>query len=224
MNQGNRAGIVSFLFTDLEESSRLWEQEPQRMPAALKCHDTLARAAVEANHGTVVKMLGDGLHAAFDDPLDALLAAVALQEALADPAATNGVLLLVRCGMHVGVVEKRDNDYFGAAVNRAHRIMDAGHGGQLLLSRAMAALVEDRLPPGVALSNLGAVRLRHLANPERVFQVVHPRLRQDFPPLRSLEATPNNLPQQVTSFIGRAREQEEIGRLLPQTRLLTLVG
>jgi predicted ATPase/class 3 adenylate cyclase/Tfp pilus assembly protein PilF len=224
VNQGNRTGIVSFLFTDLEESSRLWEQEPQRMPAALKCHDTLARAAVEANHGTVVKMLGDGLHAAFDDPLDALLAAVALQEALADPAATHGVALQVRCGMHVGAVEKRDNDYFGVAVNRAQRIMDAGHGGQLLLSRAMAALVEDRLPPGVALSNLGAVRLRHLASPERVFQVVHPRLRQDFPPLRSLEATPNNLPQQVTSFIGRAREQEEIGRLLPQTRLLTLVG
>ncbi|MEO8302973.1 MAG: tetratricopeptide repeat protein [Betaproteobacteria bacterium] len=223
MNTGIRTGIVTFLFTDVEGSTRLWEREP-RMPAALERHDALARAAVEANRGTVVKTLGDGLHAVFADPLDALLASVALQKAIADPSATNGVVLRVRCGMHAGAVEQRDNDYFGSVVNRAQRVMDAGHGGQVLMSRAVATLVEDRLPVGVALRDLGEVRLRNLASPEHVFQVMHRELRLDFPPLRSLEAAPTNLPQQVTSFIGRERELEEIGRLLPQTRLLTLVG
>ena len=130
----------------------------------------------------------------------------------------------MRCGLHAGVVERRDNDFFGTVLNRAARIMAAAHGGQVLLSQALAALLVDRLPAGVTLRDLGAVRLRDLETPEHVHQIVHPLLRQDFPALRSLTATPNNLPQQVTSFIGRERELVEIGRWLKKARLVTLLG
>jgi len=218
------SAITTYLFTDIEGSTRLWEQEPERMAAALARHDAIARAAVEEHRGTVVKMTGDGVHATFDDPLDALSAAVGLQEALADAEATAGMPLRVRCGLHAGVDQRRDSDFFGPAVNRAARIMSAAHGGQVLLSQAVAVLVADRLPAGVSLRELGSVRLRDLANPERVHQVVHPKLRQDFPALRSLEATPNNLPLQLTSFIGRENEVADARKLLRDNRLLTLLG
>ncbi len=130
----------------------------------------------------------------------------------------------MRCGLHLGAVERRDDDYFGTPVNRTARIMATAHGGQVLVSQAVADVVGNRLPAGIALRDLGTVRLRDLARPERVYQVTHPALRQDFPALRSLEATPNNLPQQVTSFVGRERELEEVKALLAKTRLLTLLG
>jgi predicted ATPase/class 3 adenylate cyclase len=218
------SGLTTFLFTDIEGSTRLWEEQPERMRAALACHDALARRCVSAHRGDVVKTMGDGIHAAFADPLDAIVAALEFQQALADPAATADIALAVRCGVHAGVVERRDNDFFGAPVNRAARLMGVAHGGQVLLSQAVADLVADRMPPDVSLRDLGAVRLRDLASPEYVFQLVHPRLRHDFPALRSLEATPNNLPQQVTSFVGRERELAEVKALLGTTRLLTLVG
>jgi predicted ATPase/class 3 adenylate cyclase len=216
--------VVTFLFTDIEGSTRLWGQEPERMHAASARHDTLARTVVQINNGIVVKMTGDGVHAAFEDPLDAVGAALQLQQALADPEATSGIALRVRCGLHVGVVERRDNDFFGSPVNRAARIMGAAHGGQVLLSQAVATLIGDRLPAGVALRDLGSVRLRDLASPEHVFQVAHPQLRQDFPALRSLEATPNNLPQQVTSFVGRECVLDEVKQWLAKSRLVTLLG
>ena len=194
------------------------------MRPALAYHDAIARSAVEENRGIVVKMTGDGVHAAFEDPLDAIVATLRLQQALEDPAATSGIALRVRCGLHAGVVERRDNDYFGSPVNRTARIMGAAHGGQVLLSQAVATLVNDRLPTGVALRDLGSVRLRDLASPEHVYQIVHPRMRQEFPALRSLEATPNNLPRQVTSFIGRERELTDVKNQLRNTRLLTLFG
>ena len=215
---------VTFLFTDIEGSTRLWEQQPDRMQSALARHDALLRAVVEANHGAVVKMIGDGMHAVFDDPLAALDATLAIQSALAEWDTADGVALRVRCGMHLGVVERRDNDYFGIAVNRAARIMSAAHGGQVLLSQAVVDCVRERLPSPVSLRDLGSVRLKDLATPEHVYQLVHPRLRQEFPGLRSLEATPNNLPRQISSFIGRERELAEIKSLLSGTRLLTLVG
>ncbi|HEX8009450.1 MAG TPA: tetratricopeptide repeat protein [Casimicrobiaceae bacterium] len=218
------SAVTTFLFTDIEGSSRLWEQEPERMGPALACHDAIVRAAVESHHGEVVKMSGDGVHAAFSDPLDAIRASLQLQLELAGPETTQGVALGVRCGMHAGVNERRDRDFFGTAVNRAARIMSAAHGGQVLVSQAVAVLVGERLPPGVALRDLGSVRLRDLSSPERVYQVVHPQLRQDFPALRSLETTPNNLPQQVTSFIDRERELAEVKQRLADARLLTLLG
>jgi predicted ATPase/class 3 adenylate cyclase len=218
------SGITTFLFTDIEGSTRLWELEHERMRPALARHDAFARAAVEGNRGLVVKTSGDGIQAAFEDPIDAVSAALQLQQALADPEATNGVALRVRCGLHAGVAERRDNDFFGGAVNRAARMMSAAHGGQVLLSQAVAALVSDRLPAGVTLRDLGMVRLRDLASPEHVYQLVHPQLRRDFPALRTLEAAPNNLSQQLTSFIGRERELVEVKKLLGNTRLLTLLG
>jgi predicted ATPase/class 3 adenylate cyclase len=217
-------GVVTFLFTDIEGSTRLWEQEPERMRPALARHDAIARAAVERHRGTIVKMAGDGVHAAFNDPLDAIGATLDLQQALADPETTGGIALRIRCGLHAGVDERRDNDFFGRAVNRAARITSIAHGGQVLLSEAVAVLIRERLPADVSLRDLGLVRLRDLAGPERVYQVVHPKLRVYFPALRALEATPNNLPQQVTSFIGRERELAEIAKSLGNTRLLTLLG
>ncbi len=215
---------VTFLFTDVEGSTRLWEEEPERMSPAMACHDSLARSAVESNHGMIVKMVGDGAHAAFEDPVDGVRAALQLQRALADPEATKGVAVRVRCGLHVGDVERRDNDFFGSVVNRAARIMSAAHGGQVLMSEAVASLVRDRLPAEVALLDLGRVRLRDLASPERIFQLLHPELRPEFPALRSLEATPNNLPQQLASFIGRVHELSGVKAVLRNTRLLTLLG
>jgi predicted ATPase/class 3 adenylate cyclase len=218
------SAVRTFLFSDIEGSSRLWEQEPERMRLALQRHDALARDAVETQRGVVVKTTGDGVHAAFDDPLDALAATLKLQQALANPEATHGIMLAVRCGVHAGVVERRDNDFFGSPVNRAARIMAAAHGGQVLLSQAIVSLVGEHLPAGMGLRDLGVVRLRDLTSVEHVFQLLHPQLRGDFPALRTLEATPNNLPLQLTSFVGRKRELTEVEKLLGTTRLLTLVG
>src|SRR5450631_2830608 len=139
-------GTLTMLFTDIEGSTALWEQDGARMSQALAAHDALARKAVESRRGTVVKMTGDGMHAAFDDALDALAATVDLQQALANPAATHGVSLHVRCGLHAGVVERRDNDYFGSPVNRAARIMSTAHGGQVLLSQAVVDGMGQILP------------------------------------------------------------------------------
>ena len=211
MNVASPSGIVTLLFTDIEGSTRLWAQDRERMSRALARHDALARAAVEGHRGVVVKTTGDGMLATFGDPVDAIAATLALLRALADPEATGGVALSVRCGLHAGVVERRDHDLFGTPANRAARIMGAAHGGQALISQAVAVLVRDRLPAGVTLRDLGSVRLRDLASAEHVYQLVHPELRQDFPALRSLAARPNNLPSQVTSFIGRDRELADAG-------------
>jgi len=218
------SGVTTLLFTDIEGSTHLWEQEGERMSRALAAHDILSRAAVEGNHGVIVKMTGDGMYAAFGDPLQALNATVMLQQSLGDPTQTHGIALRVRCGLHLGIVERRDDDLFGSPVNRAARIMKAAHGGQILLSQAVVDRVREQLPASASLRDLGGVRLRDLATPEHVYQLVHSQLRQEFPALRSLEATPNNLPQQVTSFVGRERELSEAKNLLEGTRLLTLLG
>jgi len=219
-----QGSVITVLFSDIAGSTRLWAEEPERMKPALAQHDAISRTAVESNGGTIIKTTGDGIHAAFDDPLDALAATLALQIALSDRDSTSGILFSVRCGLHSGVVERRDNDVFGTSVNRAARIMSVAHGGQVLLSRPVAELIGDRLPPNVALRDIGSVRLRDLSSPEHLFQLVHPRLRRDFPALRSLESVPNNLPEQLTSFVGRERELAEVKELLARTRLLVLRG
>ncbi len=215
---------VVFLFTDIEGSTRLWESEPERMQAALAHHDALSRAAIACNRGSLVKSTGDGVHAAFADALGALDATLAIQFALAEPGDAAAVSLTLRCGLHAGVVEQRDGDFYGRAVNRAARVMSAAHGGQILLSQAVVDQLSNRLPEGASLRALGRVRLRDLASPEDLYQLVHPRLRADFPALRSLEATPNNLKQQLNSFVGRERELAEARRRLADCRLLTLLG
>jgi predicted ATPase/class 3 adenylate cyclase len=215
---------VHFLFTDIEGSTRLWEQHPEAMREALACHDRLTRQAVQDHRGTLVKRTGDGLHAAFDDGLPALLAMLQMQRALADPAATAGVALALRCGLHRGASQARDNDFYGPEVNRAARIMSVAHGGQMLISQAVAEALAQRLPDGVALRELGAVRLRNLSRPERLLQVLAPPLRTDFPALQALEATPNNLPQPLNRFIGRTRVLPAVRALLQTHRLVTLYG
>ncbi|MGH2892902.1 MAG: ATP-binding protein, partial [Solirubrobacteraceae bacterium] len=215
---------TTFLFTDIEGSTRLWEEAAERMGPALARHDAILRAAVAAHRGRVVKMTGDGMHAAFEEPLDAIAATLRFQQALSEPQATHGIPLQVRCGMHRGVNEFRDQDFFGSEVNRAARIMSVAHGGQVLVSEAVAEHMGNRLPEHLSLRDLGVVRLRDLARSEHIYQLVHPWLRVEFPALRSLEATPNNLPHQLTSFIGRERLMTEARMLLRQTRLLTLTG
>ncbi|MEP7061099.1 MAG: adenylate/guanylate cyclase domain-containing protein [Betaproteobacteria bacterium] len=220
----SNSGVVTFLFTDIEGSTQLWERDAERMQAALARHDAIARDTVSRHHGTVVKTTGDGIHAAFDDPLDAVDAALQLQLTLGEQASATGLRLAVRCGIHAGVGERRDNDFYGRAINRAARVMSAAHGGQVLVSEAVATLVTDRLVAPVALRDLGMMRLRDLASAERLFQLTHPQLRADFPALRSLEGTPNNLPLQLTSFVGRERELGEVIARIPQCRLLMLTG
>lgn len=215
---------VTHLFTDLEGSTRLWEREPQRMHDALNRHDALARALVDRFGGRIVKTTGDGLHAAFDDAADATLACVHFALDLATLSRACALPLRARCGLHAGLARTRDGDYFGSAVNRAARIMGAAHGGQLLMSKAVAGLVHDRLPADVTLRGLGSVRLRDLTSPEHVYQLVHPDLDSDFPPLRSLDTTPNNLPQQPTSLVGRHGAVAELRKLLGAHRLLTIAG
>lgn len=159
------SAVTTFLFADIEGSTRLWAEVPERMRLALAAHDAITRTAIEAHRGSVTKMTGDGVHAAFTDPIDAIGAALRLQHALSDPAATAGIPLRVRCGLHLGVAERRDNDYFGTTVNRAQHVMDAANGGQVLLSQAVALLVSGRLPPNAELADLGSVRLRDLGGP-----------------------------------------------------------
>ncbi len=215
---------VCFLFTDIEGSTRLWEQHTERMRAALACHDQMARTAVTAHCGRLVKTTGDGIHAVFDDALNALNATLQMQHALADPQATAGLALALRCGLHTAAEEARDHDFYGPEVNRAARIMAAAHGGQVLLSQVVADSLQGRLPPGVALRDLGAVRLRDLSLPERVWQVLAPSLRSDFPALRLLAATPNNLAQPLNRFIGREQVLAQLHGLVAQHRLITLYG
>lgn len=219
-----RSDIATFLFTDIEGSTRLWEEDAARMHAALAAHDALVERCVTMHDGVIVKSTGDGVHAIFDDPLGGVQAALDLQLALLDPQATADVALRVRCGLHAGLNTRRGNDFYGAAVNRAARIMSVAHGGQVLLSAAVTELVRKRLPAHIALRELGSVRLRDLTEPEQVHQLLHAGLREHFPALRSLETTPNNLPQQLTEFIGREHEVEEVRRQLGSTRLLTIVG
>jgi len=218
------SAATTFLFTDIEGSTRLWEHQPEQMSSALAWHDAIARSAIEGHGGRVVKTTGDGVHAAFDDPLEAIAASLEFQHRLADSEASCGIALSARCGLHLGVAERRDKEFFGAPVNRAARLMATAHGGQVLLSQAVAGHIVDRLQDGITLRDLGMVRLRDLSTPEHVFQLVHPQLRTEFPPLRSLEAIPNNLPQQATNFIGRDKELQDLRRLLAKTRLLTLSG
>lgn len=222
-------GTVTFLFTDIEGSTKLWERYPIAMRAALAHHDTLLRQAIEAKAGYVFKTVGDAFCAAFTTAPQAVEAALAAQLALKSSNEDADLLapkpdIRVRMALHSGTAEERDGDYFGQALNRVARLLVTGHGGQILLSAATQELVRDHLSDNIQLKDLGEHRLKDLTRPERVYQLVNPALPQDFPPLKSLDSLPNNLPIQLTSFIGREREIAEVKRLLSQTRLLTLTG
>src|SRR5262245_38158104 len=184
------------------------------MRGALARHDAILRGAVRAHGGHVVKTTGDGLHAAFARAPDALEAALAAQRALAAEAWGLPRPLRPRMGLHSGAAEEREGDYYGPAVNRAARVMQAGHGGQVLLSQVTAGLVRGELPDGASLRDLGEHRLKDLQEPERLFQLVAPDLPDRFPPLRTRGAHPHNLPAHLTSFVGRDAELAEVEQLL----------
>ncbi|RYD44553.1 MAG: adenylate/guanylate cyclase domain-containing protein, partial [Verrucomicrobiaceae bacterium] len=203
---------------------RMWELHPDAMRVALAQHDRLLREAFEAQDGYIFKTAGDAFCVAFDTASAAFIGALEAQRAL-HTANWDGVgELKVRMALHTGAAEYREGDYFGQSLNRVSRILSSAHGGQVLLSLATQQLVRDYLPEGVQLRHLGEHQLRDLSRPEHLFQLVATDLPSSFPALRSLESVPNNLPVQLTSFVGREREMAEVKRLLASTRLLTLTG
>lgn len=220
------SGTVTFLFSDIEGSTKIWEQDPAAMQSSLARHDALLRAAVETNRGWIVKQRGDGIHAVFAVAGDALEAALNAQRALQTESWRTTGPLRVRIVLHTGAVEERDGDYFGSPVNRAARLLACCHGGQILLSLATQELVRDHLSENISLRDLGEHRLKDLIRPERVFQVVAPDLPADFPPLVTLDSRPNNLPAQTTPLVGRDQELAAIEQLLRrgEVRLVTLAG
>ncbi len=217
-------GTVTFLFTDLEVSTRLWDLEPDAMGEALARHDAILRDALEAHGGVVVKGRGDGVHAAFVTADAAVRAAIACELAMDAEVWPVSEPLRARVGIHTGVAELRDRDYFGSAVNRAARLEAIAHGGQIVCSQATADLARDVLAEGVAFVDLGEHRLRDLSRPERVFQVSASGLQGQFGPLASVDAFPGKLPLQVSSFIGRERELARIVNALDESRVVTLTG
>lgn len=204
------SGVVTFLFTDVEGSTRRWEADAEGMRQALNVHDKVLRTAIEAHDGFMFKHTGDGVCAAFSSPRSAVDAAVAAQRALKLP---------VRMGLATGEAELREGDYFGAVLNRAARVMAAGHGGQILLAESTAGLLS-----GVDLIDLGPRRLRDLPTPIGVFQLRAAGLRAEFPALRALDASPGNLRAATTSLIGRESELAELRAAVKAHRMVTLTG
>ena len=219
-------GTVTFLFTDIEGSTKLWERDRAIMSEALARHDRILRDAVEQRGGYVFKTVGDAFCAAFATAPDALEAAISAQHALTADGRGATEPLRVRMALHTGAAEERGGDYFGPTLNRVARLLSAGHGAQTLLSLPAQELVRDQLPPGVGLRDLGEHRLKDLTRPERVFQLTAPGMPEDFPALRTLDARPNNLTMQPTALVGREKEVGAVReRLLDSgARLLTLTG
>ncbi|HEX5275038.1 MAG TPA: adenylate/guanylate cyclase domain-containing protein [Candidatus Rubrimentiphilum sp.] len=220
-----QTGVLTFVFTDIEGSTTRWDRAPDAMAQALATHDAIVSETLQAHGGNVFKRLGDGFCCVFPVPARAAEAAVEVQRKLASQAWDRAVgELRIRIGVHTGNALSADDDYFGPALNRAARVMACGYGGQILLSSATAALVNGELPPGVDCISLGTHRLPDLAEPETIFQLCAPELQRDFPPPRTLDFHPNNLPIQLSSFVGRDRELQELRALIAQKRLVTLCG
>lgn len=208
-------GTVTFLFTDLEASTRMWESHPTEMEAALERHDAILRDTIADHAGAVFSTAGDAFSAAFDSPTAAIEAARSAQEQLLAEPWPQPIELRARMGLHAGEAQERAGDYFGPALNRAARLMSAGHGGQIVVSDVIAGLVTRD-----GLRDLGTHRLKDLSAAEHLWQVGH----ADFPALRTLDASPGNLPPQTTSFVGRELEVAELTELVHAHRLVTLTG
>ncbi len=221
------SGTVCFLFTDIEGSTALWERDRAAMAAAVDRHLALLRAAIEANGGVLFKVVGDAVQAAFHTAPQAVAAALAGQQALLAADWPETGPLRVRMALHAGeAAPDARGDYLAPALNRLARLLSTGSGGQVLLSQAAQQLGRGALPAESALRDLGEHRLRDLLEPERAYQLLHPSLPAEFPPLKSLDARPNNLPRQPTPFLGREAEVAEVAALLrdPAVQVLTLTG
>jgi predicted ATPase/class 3 adenylate cyclase len=218
-------GTVTFLYSDIEGSTPLWEREPAAMQQAQERHDAILREAITACDGRVYKVIGDAFQAAFAVAGDAVRAAVAAQRALANETWPTSAPLRVRMGLHAGHAIAQGSDYLTThTLNRVARIMAAGHGGQILLSEAVVELSRDDLDEGLSLRDMGQHQMKGLAQPERLYQVAAPDLPASFPPLNTLSTGANNLPAQLTTFVGRERELAEVAALLAECRLVTLAG
>jgi class 3 adenylate cyclase len=222
-------GVITYLFTDVEGSTQLWQQYSDRMSEVLTRHDALITAVVEEHGGMVVRSRGEGdsLFAVFVRARDATAAACAIQLAILKEPWPAALSIKVRMALHTGESELREHDYYGPVVNRCARLRGIAHGGQVVLSQVTAELVQEALGEDVTLQDMGAHRLRGMERPEQVFQLLHPGLPSDFPALESLDAQEtrrHNLPVQLTSIIGRDEEILEVAGLLPTARLVTLAG
>jgi len=223
MHSNLPTGTVTFLFTDIENSTPLWEKHPEAMKSALAKHDALVRRISLLHNGRIIKTTGDGFLVVFAIATEAVQAAIHAQQAI-QKEAWDGVALKVRMGLHTGEAELRDGDYFGGTLNLAARIMSIGHGGQILISATTLHIAQEHLSAQVSVTDLGEHRLKGLSKVERIFQIATPELQQAFPALKSLTYLSNNLPTQLTSFIGRERELDEAQSKLENARLLTLTG
>ena len=217
-------GTVTFFFSDIEGSTRLLRAQGDAWPELLDRHRALLRAAFDAHGGQEMGTEGDSFFAAFPTAPAAVAASVDAQRALAAEPWPPGVEVRIRIGLHTGEASVSDRTYVGLHVHRASRIAGVGHGGQVLISGTTRALLADEVPEGVELRDLGEHRLKDLEQPEHLWQLVIEGLPSDFPPISSLDATPNNLPTRLTSFLGREGEIERVGTLLAEHRLLTLTG
>ncbi len=220
-------GTITFLFTDIEGSTLRWERYPEEMRVALARHDEILRTIASDNAGVVFKTVGDAFYVVFATAGAAISAALVAQKVLSQEKWHETIApLRVRMAIHTGEAEKRGQDYFGQSLNRVARILSSGHGGQILLSTSTAGLVRDHLPLKVRLKDLGTHRLKDIQSSEQIFQLVVEELENDFPPLKTLDHHPNNLPTQLTPFVGRKKDLAAIGELLRQdrVRLVTLIG
>lgn len=218
------AGTVTFLFTDIEGSTKLLQQLGEQYAQVLSAHHEILRAGFENNHGRIVDTQGDSFFVAFGRAMDAVNAAVQAQRALAAHNWGDGIHVRVRMGLHTGEPLAQGERYVGIDVHRAARIGAAGHGGQILLSETTCALIQNELPRDVRVRALGKQRLKDFDAPASLYQIVCADLPVDFPPLKTLDARPNNLPAQLSSFIGRETEVAELERAMQATRLVTLIG
>lgn len=223
------SGTVTFLFTDIQGSTRLWQDKPQAMAVSHARHNSILREAIQANHGYILEIIGDSFSAAFHNALDGLRAALAAQRSLlSEPWGETGALR-VRMGLHTGTAQISDDahetKYDGyTTLASTQRVMSVAYGGQILVTQTTQDLLQNDLPEAVSLRDIGEHRLKDLRAPLRLYQLVAPDLPHEFPALKSLDAFPNNLPVQLTSFIGRETEIAEIKALLNTARLVTLTG
>ncbi len=216
--------VVTFLFTDIEGSTRIWEDHPDAMEVALARHDLLLRRAIEDDGGIVFKTVGDAFCAVFPAASDCVRAAASGQRALQTEAWPSPVTIRARMAIHTGACTRRDDDFFGPTVNRVARLLAIGHGGQVLVSASARLALGEHVPSGFRLRDLGEHHLKDLDRSEQVFHLCADGLEDVNLPLRSVEKPRHNLPAQLTSFVGRESETRAVRALVEHQRLVTLTG
>ncbi len=224
--QNSRTLTATFLMTDVEGSTRLWEEYALQMQKALARHDAIAEKLLSENNGRLVKSRGEGdsLFCVFTSPVDAVNAAWALQQAFQTENWPEETRLKVRMAVHTGDAEFRERDYYGPVINRCARLRSIAHGGQVLISSSTFAMVEQHVATPLFLRDMGLHHLKDLQQPEHVWQLCHPEFISEFPPLKSLNVQQTNLPQQVTTFVGRDTELVRLHSMLEKARMVTITG